>query len=579
MTIAELTETLFVSPQITVEDLPALQARGIRSIINNRPDHEQADQPAAEHLAAAAKAHGIEYRHIPVVGGQINDDQVRQFAQALEQMPLPLLAFCRSGTRSTSLWALSNAAHTDADDLLRASEAAGYDLAGLRDRLISLRKDGAKPAKPQTAGPNYDVLIVGGGAAGIAVASSLLRQRRGTKVAIIEPSDVHHYQAAFTLVGGGAYKDADTHRPERSCIPDGAHWIKSAVVAFEPESNRVVLEDGERVAYDKLVVCPGLKLDWDAIPGLTETLGKNGVSSNYKPGLAPYTWELIQATAGGEALFTQPPMPIKCAGAPQKIMYLACDHWRRMGSLGRTHVQFNNAGAVLFGVKEFVPPLMDYVGRYGIDLAFNSTLKQIDGPAKLAWFDVKQPDGTVETVEKHFDMIHVTPPQCAPDFVRSSPLADGAGWVEVDQETLRHKRFDSVFSLGDVCSAPNAKTAAAVRKQAPVVVRNLIAALDRKNEEAVYDGYGSCPLVVERGKVVLAEFGYGGKLLPSFPFDQTKPRRSMWFLKRYMLPHMYFDVLFKGREWFAKPKTIRPATRQPAPAAANTDQSPQRRAG
>lgn len=565
MTIKHLADGLFVSPQIGVEDLADLKARGIRSLVNNRPDGEAADQPAGEELAAAAAAHGIAYRHIPVVSGQIHDAEIHSFAVALRDMPRPMLAFCRSGTRSCSLWALANVQANDSDSLLQQASNAGYDLASLRPRLEAQRKQ-ASAAGP--ACPSYDVLIVGGGAAGIAVASSLLRQRKNTSVAIIEPSDVHHYQAAFTLVGGGAFKDADTHRSEQSCIPKGAHWIRAAVTAFEPEVDRVVLEDGERVAYRTLVVCPGIKLDWGAIPGLIETLGRNSVTSNYKPGLPPYTWDLIRTTRGGEALFTQPPMPIKCAGAPQKIMYLACDHWQRSGTLANTHVQFYNAGSVLFGVNAFVPPLMNYVTRYGIDLAFNSRLVRVDGPAKRAWFEIKSADGNTDTVEKPFDMLHVTPPQRAPDFVRSSPLADAAGWVEVDRESLRHVRFERVFSLGDACSAPNAKTAAAVRKQAPVVVQNLIATLDGKSEEAVYDGYGSCPLTVERGKVVLAEFGYGGKLLPSFPFDQTKPRRSMWVLKRHILPHMYFDVLFKGREWFAKPKNTRHVQPRPIPPRA-----------
>ncbi|MEZ5668249.1 MAG: TIGR01244 family sulfur transferase [Alphaproteobacteria bacterium] len=568
MTIAKLADNLFVSPQIAAAELDALKAQGIRAIINNRPDGEQADQPASADLEAEAKARGLAYRHIPVVSGKITDDQVAAFDAALKEMPQPVLAFCRSGTRSTSLWALAHADEIDTELLLKRCADAGYDLAGLQPRLADRRQAAsaaAAPAKRAIAG--YDVVVVGGGAAGIAVASSILRLRRGTTVAIVEPSEVHHYQAAFTLVGGGVFNDADTHVPQAKCIPPGAHWIRAAVAGFEPDHNRVILEDGERVAYRTLVVCPGLKLDWEAVAGLNETLGKNNVTSNYKPGLAPYTWSLIQGMRGGQALFTQPPMPIKCAGAPQKIMYLASDWWRSQGVLNDIHIQFNNAGGVLFGVKEFVPPLMRYVERYGIDLAFNSNLKAIDGPAKKAWFAVKGEGDKVETVEKSFDMIHVCPPQCAPDFIRNSPLAAESGWFEVDQETLRHPRYETVFGLGDATTTPNAKTAAAVRKQAPVAVRNVIAALDGKPEEAVYDGYGSCPLTVERGKVVLAEFGYGGKLMPTFPFDQTKPRWSMWVLKRHILPHMYFDVLFKGREWMAKPKVVRSAPKRVAIAA------------
>lgn len=256
---------------------------------------------------------------------------------------------------------------------------------------------------------------------------------------------------------------------------------------------------------------------------------------------------------GGQALFTQPAMPIKCAGAPQKAMYLACDHWLRTGVLGRAQVQFDLAGAALFGVPTFVPPLMRYVERYGIALNFNSTLVAVDGPARKAWFDVKNAEGQVSRVEKDFDMLHAVPPQLPHDFVRNSPLADAAGWCEVDPATLRHPRYANVFGLGDTISASNAKTAAAARKQIVAVAENLIACLDGYAMPVKYDGYGSCPLTVERGRIVLAEFGYGGKLLPTFPLDPTVPRKSAWFLKATLLPWIYWNGMLKGREWLARP--------------------------
>jgi sulfide:quinone oxidoreductase len=204
---------------------------------------------------------------------------------------------------------------------------------------------------------------------------------------------------------------------------------------------------------------------------------------------------------------------------------------------------------------------MEYVERYGIDLMFQHDLVAIDGPARKAWFKRAGGDGQATTVERSFDMIHVFPPQTAPDFIRVSPLADAAGWVDVDQNTLRHKRFDNVYSLGDVMNAPNAKTAAAARKQAPVVAQNLLADLGRLSGVAHYDGYGSCPLTVERGKIVLAEFGYGGKLLPSFPgwlIDGRRPSRLAWLLKEKILPPVYWRAMLKGREWLAKPQLAKP---------------------
>jgi len=319
-----------------------------------------------------------------------------------------------------------------------------------------------------------------------------------------------------------------------------------------------VLEGGRVIGYDRLIVAPGLKLNWAGVEGLPETLGRNGVTSNYRFDLAPYTWQLVRELRAGRALFTQPPMPIKCAGAPQKALYLSADHWLNAGRLKHIRIDFYNAGGVLFGVKEYVPPLMEYINRYGAHLQFNHNLKRIDGKAKRAWFTKTAPDGATSEVEVEFDMIHVCPPQQAPDFVRSSPLADAAGWVEVEQTTLRHKRFANIYALGDVCSAPNAKTAAAARKQAPIVAHNLLRDMGFiKENEAVYDGYGSCPLTVERGKILLAEFGYGGKLLPSFPawfIDGTKPSHAAWLLKERALPQIYWNAMLKGREWMAKPK-------------------------
>jgi sulfide:quinone oxidoreductase len=363
------------------------------------------------------------------------------------------------------------------------------------------------------------------------------------------------------------FEASTTAQTMGSLIPKGVHWIKAAVAAFEPQDDAVILDGCRVVKYDRLIVCPGLKLDWNRVEGLVETLGRNGVTSNYRYDLAPYTWELVSSMREGKAIFTQPPMPIKCAGAPQKAMYLSADHWHRTGVLKNIDIDFCNAGGVLFGVKDYVPALESYVKKYDAKLDFFHNLVAIDGQAKKAWFDVAKPDTKVERVEKSFDMIHVCPPQVAPDFIRVSPLADAAGWVDVDQATLRHKSFTNIWSLGDVMNAPNAKTAAAARKQAPVVAENVVADIDGKSPVAQYDGYGSCPLTVERGRIVLAEFGYGGTLLPSFPkwlIDGTKPSHLAWLLKEKLLPPIYWKAMLRGKEWLAHPEKITVKEKSPS---------------
>lgn len=397
-----------------------------------------------------------------------------------------------------------------------------------------------------------DIVVIGGGSAGIGLLASLLKRDPHLNITLIEPSDYHCYQPAWTLVGGGAYDLQKTRRPLADVLPNGVSWVQAAVSEVLPDENTLVLDSGQRVTWKNLIVCPGLRLAWERIEGLQDTLGQHGVTSNYSYEHAAYTWQLVQQLKDGKALFTQPAMPIKCAGAPQKAMYLSCDHWLKQGNLKHIDVEFNLAGAALFGVPTFVPPLMKYVEKYNARLAFNSNLVKVDGPARKAWFEVKDTEGNATVEEKTFDMLHVVPPQVAPDFIRESLLADAAGWCEVNPHSLQHLRYPHIFGLGDVCGTSNAKTAAAVRKQIVVVAENLLALRKQAPLPLKYDGYGSCPLTVEKGKVVLAEFGYGGKLLPTFPLDPTQARRSMWFLKATLLPWFYWNGMLKGREWLTR---------------------------
>lgn len=554
MDLKQITEKTAVSPQITPQDMTAIKEAGFRAIICNRPDGEGVDQPSFEEIEAAAKKVGLEAAYVPVTSGKVRDEDVESFGAALKDLPRPVLAYCRTGTRSATLWSLHESKKRPMYEILAATKAAGYDMNGVARRISN---GGKTPT--DTGDAKFDVVIVGGGAGGVSVAASLQSRKSSLSIAIIDPADIHYYQPGWTMVGGGVFEASQTAKTMGSLIPRGVKWIKSAVAAFEPQNNAVILDGCRVVKYDRLVVCPGLKLDWSAIEGLEDTLGRNGVTSNYRYDLAPYTWQLVQELKEGRAIFTQPPMPIKCAGAPQKAMYLSGDAWFRNGRLKDIDIQFMNAGGVLFGVKDYVPALEQYIAKYNATCNFFHNLVSVDGEAKKATFQVAKPETDPELVTVEFDMMHVCPPQVAPDFIRISPLADASGWVDVDQATLRHKSFDNVWSLGDVMNAPNAKTAAAARKQAPVVADNIVADIAGRSPIAAYDGYGSCPLTVERGKIVLAEFGYGGVLKPSFPtflVDGTKPTRAAWFLKEKMLPPIYWQAMLKGKEWMAKPEKI-----------------------
>jgi sulfide:quinone oxidoreductase len=404
----------------------------------------------------------------------------------------------------------------------------------------------------------HRVVIVGGGAAGITVAASLCRHSHdhGLDIAIVEPADVHYYQPAFTLVGAGTYSLAKTRRAEAKVIPEDVQWLKTAVTGFDPDRNVVRLASGATERYDTLVVCPGLQCNWGAIQGLRESLGRDGVCSNYSPETVEYTWACVQnLKPGSRALFTQPPMPIKCPGAPQKAAYLTADYLTKTGIRHLCDVKFLTQTPAIFGVPFYATELVKIAAAHKIDVHYQTNLVAIDGPAKQATFEIVGGEKQGTRITLDYDMLHVTPPQSAPDVLKGSPIANAAGFVDVNANSLQHVKYPNVFGLGDAASTANSKTAAAVRKQAPVVVRNILRRIENATVEQGYDGYAACPLTTHYGKVLMAEFIYGGKPAPILPLDPRKERYVNWAIKKYGLPKLYWSYMLKGFEAFPEHKT------------------------
>lgn len=394
---------------------------------------------------------------------------------------------------------------------------------------------------------HYQILIVGGGNAGISVAAQLLIKNKSLDIAIVDPAEKHYYQPAWTLVGGGVFDIRKTERTEASVIPKGSKWIKQKVVSFSPELNTISLDNGEQLSYDYLVVAAGIQLNWSAVKGLEETLGKNNVCSNYSFKHAAYTFECIKNFKGGKAIFHTPDTLVKCGGAPQKIMYLAADYFRRHNILKKSDIQFWSGGTKLFAVEKYQQTLLKVVERGHIKLNFFVRLVEVDGLNKKARFVGIGEKNKDQEYWVDFEMLHVTPPQSAPDFIRNSTLANEAGWVDVNKNTLQHNRFFNIFSLGDASALPTSKTGAAIRKQAPVLVNNLLALMRQKPVAGSYSGYTSCPIVTGYGKLVLAEFDYNNQPMETFPFDQSKERWSMYQLKTKVLPWLYWNKILKGK--------------------------------
>lgn len=391
---------------------------------------------------------------------------------------------------------------------------------------------------------HHKVVVVGGGTGGIAVAARLCRALGEPDVAIIDPSPTHYYQPLWTLVGGGVADRQASAKPMADLIPEGARWIQSGVTELLPDENGLVTADGRQIGYDHLVLAPGLVLKWDAIDGLEGQLGRDGICSNYGYEYCRRTWDTISSFQGGTALFTMPPPPIKCAGAPQKIMYMADDAFRKAGVRERSRVIYGCATPTVFSAPVYAEALDRVVKRREIEPLYRHRMTAIRPDEREAVFN----DGDGNEVVVAYDMIHVTPPQGPPEFIASSPLADEAGWVEVDRSTLRHPRYPNVFSLGDASSLPTSKTGAAIRAQAPILVENLLAVIAGNEPTAAYDGYTACPVVTGYGRLIMAEFDYDLEPKPTLPrLDSTKERWSMYQFKRHILPQLYWHGMMRGR--------------------------------
>lgn len=395
---------------------------------------------------------------------------------------------------------------------------------------------------------HHQILIIGGGSAGLSIAAFLRNKASHLQVTVVDPSEKHYYQPIWTLVGAGVFPKEISERQEADFIPSGVKWIREYVEAFDPDNNAIKLANGEEHTYDYLVVTAGIQIDWDKIPGLKESVGVpgTGVCSNYSYETVSSTWDNIRALKKGRAIFTQPNTPVKCGGAPQKITYLAAHHFQKTGVKNDVEVIFASAKGGIFPVKKYAATLNGVLDRRDIITRFNHNLKALRPNQKEAIFDHLE---TGEEIVMKYDMIHVTPPQSAPDFIKNSPIAADSGWVSVDPATMQHTKYDNIFSCGDCSNLPTSKTGAAIRKQAPTLAKNLIDKVAGRPMANKYDGYTSCPLVTGYGSLVLAEFDYNKEPKESFPFDQSQERYSMYALKAYALPKMYWHGMLRGREF------------------------------
>uniref|UniRef100_U5ER07 Sulfide:quinone oxidoreductase, mitochondrial n=1 Tax=Corethrella appendiculata TaxID=1370023 RepID=U5ER07_9DIPT len=391
------------------------------------------------------------------------------------------------------------------------------------------------------------LLVVGGGAGGCAVAAKASNKLGEGKVIILEPADNHYYQPMFTMIGGGMKKLNESYRPMKLVLPALAKWLKDSAAKFEPENNCVYTKAGDKIEYEFLLIAVGLQLNYEKIPGLVEALSiPNGsVCSNYSPKYVERTYDALKAFKSGNLIFTFPNSPVKCPGAPQKILYIAEHYLRKSGKRKNANVVYNTSLAVLFGVKHYADALWKVVEKRGIKVNLRTNLIEVlPGKNQAVFENLDKPE---EKTTMDYNFLHVTPPMSSPNCLNEcKSLVTDTGFVNVDKDTLQHVKFENVFAIGDCSASPNSKTAASVAAQSQIVYQNMFAVMNGKKPYRVYDGYASCPLVTGYHSCILAEFDYNLKPLETFPIDQSKERISMFYMKKDIMPPLYWHLLLNG---------------------------------
>lgn len=384
------------------------------------------------------------------------------------------------------------------------------------------------------------IVVLGAGVGGTMTANMLRRRldRSEAEITVVDKSRKHAYQPSFYLLPFGYMEPADQFRDVDDLLGSDIEFVQAEITGVDPASKTVELAD-EALSYDYLVVALGHRLAPEETPGMLEGWEETAaVYPFYHFEAAMELRDALESFDGGTFVVSVPDTSIKCGGAPLKMTMLAEDYFRRREIRDDVEVVMTKGSDAVFGVSPYREKLEEIWTERDIEAKLNFTVEEIDHEAQI----IHATDGATQ----EYDLYAPVPPQYGqPALTDNSPLTDGdeehgGEYVTVDEHTLQHTEYEDVFALGDGCNTPNAKTAAAARKQSHVVLENLTAHMDGRPQTAEYEGYAACPLLTKKGKAMVAEFDYENSI--SAPVES----RLNWIMDVNILPSFYWNTWLRG---------------------------------
>jgi len=392
------------------------------------------------------------------------------------------------------------------------------------------------------------IVILGAGTAGTMMLNKLhnILDKEEWELTIVDQYKTHYYQPGFLFIPFGVYKKQDVIKPKHDFFPSGVNVIYNKIDRVEGENNRVLLDGGQILNYDFLIIATGTQTRPEETPGLKDKLWYKDIFDFYTIEGALALHERFKDFKGGDLVMCIAEVPFKCPVAPLEFVFLAEAYFTKKGIRDKVNISFVTPMSGAFTKPVATKMLSELMTEKNINIIPDFYIEKVDNDSKkLVSYDER---------EVPFDILTIVPVNMGNDMVERSGLGDDMNFVKTDKFTLQSQDFENIFVLGDAANIPTSKAGSVAHFAGEILTENLLSAIEGRELHAKFDGHANCYIETGYGKGALIDFNYTTEPLPgTFPLPGIGP---FGLLKNTKINHygkilfrwIYWHMLLKGKE-------------------------------